>query len=110
MTVKMMLLKTGETLICDAKEVLQEESVRGYLLENPHIVETQEKTFLVEDEDYKGKSNYEIDVILTPWMILSKEKKFVVAHDYVATICEPLQRVKEMFLDKTDIKETLTND
>ena len=63
MAVKMILLKTGETLITDAQEVVQDEKVKGYLFKQPQIVRTQEKTMLME-EDTKN-SNYELDVILT---------------------------------------------
>ena len=101
MTIKLMLLKTGETIITDAKEVVSDEVVRGYLLENPHFVETKEKMVLTESDT--GKSNYEIDVILTPWLILSKDKKFVVSFDYIATICEPIDSVREMFIAKTEV-------
>ena len=38
MAIKLMLLKTGETLISDAKEVVQDEQVRGYMLEKPHYL------------------------------------------------------------------------
>lgn len=100
MSVKLMLLKTGETIITDAKEVLSGEITRGYLLSNPHFVNTKEKTLLVEGES--GKSNYEIDVILSPWLILSKDKEFIVNLDYVATICDPIESVKQMYLDKTE--------
>ena len=102
MTIKMMLLKTGETLISDAKEVVREDQIRGYLLENPHYVNTQEKNVLTEADT--GNSNYEIDVVLTPWLILSSDTKFVVSADYIATICEPIPSIKEMFLKKTDNK------
>ena len=98
MTVKLILLKTGETLISDAKEVVSGEDVRGYLLNKPHFVRTQEKTMLTESET--GKSNYELDVVLSPWMILSSDKDYIVAFDYVATICEPIPSVKEMYLNK----------
>jgi len=98
MTVKLILLKTGETLISDAKEVVSGEDVRGYLLNKPHFVRTQEKTMLTESET--GKSNYELDVVLSPWMILSSDKDYVVAFDYVASICEPISSVKEMYLNK----------
>ena len=73
MTVKMILLKTGETLIADAKEVVQEEQVRGYMLTQPQVIESQEKTLLVESET--KNNNYELDVFLRPWMILSKSKE-----------------------------------
>ena len=100
MTVKMMLLKTGETLISDAKEVVQDETVRGYLLAKPHYVRSQEKNVLMESDS--DNANYELDVMLTPWMILSSDKEFVVTADYVATICEPITSIKEMYLKKTE--------
>jgi len=100
MTIKMILLKTGETLITDAKEVVQEEQVRGYMLSQPQVVESQEKTLLIESET--SNSNYELDVILKPWMILSKDKEFVVTTDIVATICEPLDSIKDMYESKVN--------
>ena len=107
MAVKMILLKTGETLITDAQEVVQDEKVKGYLFKQPQIVRTQEKTMLME-EDNKN-SNYELDVILTPWMILSKNQEYVVTTDIVATICDPLDSVMEMYDSKvnpTPVSET----
>jgi len=101
-----MLLKTGETIIADAKELVSDEIVRGYLLGNPHYVETKEKMVLTESDT--GKSNYEIDVVLTPWLILSKDKEFVVARDYVTTICDPIPSVEEMYKDKTGIPLDVT--
>ena len=100
MTVKLMLLKTGETVISDAKEVVQEESVRGYLLKQPHYVRSQEKNVLMESDS--EKAIYELDVMLTPWMILSSDKDFVVTADYVATICEPISSIKDKYLKKTE--------
>jgi len=100
MTVKLMLLKTGETVISDAKEVVQDESVRGYLLKQPHYVRSQEKNVLMESDS--DNANYELDVMLTPWMILSSDKDFVVTSDYVATICEPITSIKDMYLRKTE--------
>jgi len=99
MSIKLMLLKTGETIIADAKELVSDELVRGYLLGNPHYVETKEKMVLTESDT--GKSNYEIDVVLTPWLILSKDKEFVVATDYITTICDPIPSVEEMYKEKT---------
>ena len=62
MAIKMILLKTGETIITDAKEVVQEEVTRGYLLTQPQIVEAHDKTFLTEESG--ANSNYEVDVVL----------------------------------------------
>jgi len=99
MSIKLILLKTGETIITGIKELVSDETVVGYLLINPHIVETKEKVVLTESES--GKSNYEIDVVLTPWFILSKDKQFIVQKDYIATICDPIQSVETMYTEKT---------
>lgn len=102
MTIKLMLLKTGETIITEAKQIVSDEVVTGYFLTNPHYVETQEKTVLMESDT--GKSNYEIDVVLTPWLILSKDKEFVVAVDYVVTVCDPIETVEKMYIAKTKVQ------
>ena len=98
MAIKLMLLKTGETIISDAKEVVQDEQTRGYLLSNPQTITTQEKSILMESETLNN--NYELDVILKSWMILSSDKEYVVTTDIVATICEPIESVKEMYDNK----------
>jgi len=106
MSIKLMLLKTGETIITSAKELVSEETVVGYLLSNPHFVETKEKVVLTESDS--GKSNYEIDVVLTPWLILSKDKQFIVSKDYIATICDPIESVETMYIEKTGISLEVT--
>ena len=82
MAIKLMLLKTGETIISDAKEVVQDEQTRGYLLSNPQTITTQEKSILMESETLNN--NYELDVILKSWMILSSDKEYVVTTDTVS--------------------------
>ena len=49
MSIKLTLLRSGETLISEMKELVAEESqqAHAYLLENPHIVETRDKSFQV---------------------------------------------------------------
>ena len=60
-------------------------------------------------ESDTGKSNYELDVLLSPWMILSSDTEYVVSADYIATICEPIPSVKDMYMNKvgdTPVSET----
>ena len=51
MSIKLTLLKTGEQLISEMKELVPEgqEQVHAYLLDNPHTVEINEKQFLLEN-------------------------------------------------------------
>ena len=112
MSIKLTLLRSGVTLISEMNELVAEESqqAHAYLLENPHVVETRDKSFLTEDEKKTG--NFGIDVILIPWIMLSADKKVIIPVDVVTTIVEPIASVKQMFIDKSEafsIKEE-TND
>ena len=101
MSIKLTILKTGETLISEMQELVSDQeqaSPHAYLLDNPHKVLTRDKEFLTEEE--KKQNKYGIDVLLTPWIILSKDKKIILPVDCVMTIVEPIEGVKKMFLDK----------
>ena len=112
MSIKLTLLKSGETLISEMKEQVaeKEQQAHAYLLENPHVVQTREKTFLSEEEKKIG--DFGIDVTLIPWIILSADKKIIIPVDVVTTIVEPIESVKQMFIDKSEafsIKEELND-
>ena len=100
MSIKLTLLKTGEQLISEMKELVPEgqEQVHAYLLDNPHTVEINEKQFITEEEKVEG--DYGINVALLPWIILSKDKKMMIPVDSVLTVVEPLESVTQLYLDK----------
>ena len=102
MSIKLTLLKSGETIISEMKELVaeKEQQAHAYLLENPHIVQTREKTFLTEEDKKTG--DFGIDVTLIPWIILSADKKVIIPVDVVTTIVEPIASVKQMFIDKSE--------
>ena len=102
MSIKLTLLKSGETLISEMKELVAEdkELAHAYLLENPHMVQIREKSFLTEDEKKTG--DFGIDVTLIPWFVLSADKKVIIPTDVVTTIVEPIASVKQMFIDKSE--------
>ena len=104
MSVKLTILKTGETLISDMQEVVSnenQETPQAYILNNPHLVKIREKQFLTEDE--KNDNKVGIDVLMTPWIVISSDKKILLPVDCVMTIVEPIEGVRKMFLDKNDV-------
>ena len=102
MSIKLTLLKTGEQLISEMKELVPEgqEQVHAYLLDNPHTVEINEKQFITEEEKVEG--DYGINVALLPWIILSKDKKMIIPTDSVLTVVEPIDAVTQLYLDKVN--------
>ena len=104
MSIKLTLLKTGEQLISEMKELVPEgqEQVHAYLLDNPHTVEINEKQFITEDEKDVGGGDYGINVALLPWIILSKDKKMIIPVDSVLTVVEPVDALTKLYQDKLD--------
>ena len=102
MSIKLTLLKTGEQLISDMKELSEEgnDEPKAYLLENPHTVEINEKQFVTEEEKKEG--DFGINVTLLPWIILSKASQMIIPTDSVLTVVEPLDSVTQLYLDKLD--------
>ena len=100
MSIKLTLLKTGEQLISDMKELSEEgkDEPKAYLLENPHTVEISEKHFVTEEEKKDG--DFGINVTLLPWIILSKDSQMVIPTDSVLTVVDPLDSVTQLYLDK----------
>ena len=109
MSIKLTLLKTGEQLISDMKELVSEgdENAHAYMLENPHTVEINEKQFITEEEKEEG--DFGINVSLLPWIIFSKDKKMLIPVDSVLTVVEPLDSVTQLYLDKLDAVDNLTD-
>ena len=112
MSIKLTLLKTGEQLISDMKELSEDgkDEPKAYLLENPHTVEINEKQFITEEEKKDG--DFGINVTLLPWIILSKDKQIVLPTDTVLTVVEPLDSLKQMYEEKSKtfkMEETLND-
>ena len=107
MSIKITVLKTGEHIISDMKELMTEgeENAQAYMLVNPHTYEINEKQFITEEEKELDEGDYGINVSLLPWIILSKDKKMIIPTDSVLTVVEPLESVTQLYLDKTNTFE-----
>ena len=111
MSIKITVLKSGEHIISDMKELMTEgeENAQAYMLVNPHTYEINEKQFITEEEKELAEGDYGINVSLLPWLILSKDKKMIIPTDSVLTVVEPLESVTQLYLDKLDAVDNLTD-
>jgi hypothetical protein len=104
MSIKLTLLKSGETLISDIKELVSENSETGkkeavaYLLNKPHRIAVRTEVLLTED--VVDDSKREIQISLSPWIVLSADEDITIPIDWVITAVEPLSSVKEMYQEK----------
>ena len=101
MAVKLAILQDNEQVITEIKELVDDGKPVGYLLKDPHRVVVNQP-FLVEKVD----DDTSIQVTLTPWILLTTDKDIVVPGNHVVTIVEPLDSVKEMYLEKINGSES----
>jgi hypothetical protein len=99
MSIKLVLLKSGEQLISDAKELVSEEKVCGYLLNQPQKVSVNRPILLTEDQSLEDVN---VEITLSPWILLTSDKDIVVPTDWVVTVVEPLNSLVKMYQEKLD--------
>ena len=97
MSIKLTLLKSGEEVIADIKEVRQEETdvLVSYLFKDPYCVKIKTTQVLVEDE-----SRPKHELAYYKWMSLSKDNDIIVNKDWVVCITDPLESVKNNYEEK----------
>jgi len=102
MTIKLLLLKSGEDLIADVQEMVagegDERRVIGYLLNKPCIVKMRNPNILPE-QNVEEQKKTAFEVALYPWMPLSADKVIPVPEDWVVTIVEPAAKLAEMYTE-----------
>ena len=96
MSIKLALLKSGESVIADMKELVSDDKVCGYLFKDPHVVDYRSHFLTEENEPPSG----ELRVTLSPWIILTSDKNIPVPRDWIITIVEPIDTVKEMYEER----------
>ena len=110
MTVKLVMLKSGEDIIADVKEIKSNEDVIGYYFNDPLIVkmyEPEEPTVLSEGTTNQYSSK--INIVFYPWVPLSAEKSVPCSADWVITIIEPIENLKKLYQEKLDGRQDSQN-
>ena len=109
MTVKLVMLKSGEDIIADVKEIKSEQDVVGYFFHDPLIVKMyspEEPVVLSEENGVESEHgttkeiSSKVGITFYPWVPLSAEKKIPCSADWVITMVEPMQNLKKLYQEK----------
>ena len=97
MSIQLALLKSGEEVIADIKEIRQEETdvLVSYLFKDPYCIKIKTTQILVEDE-----SRPKHELAYYKWMSLSKDNDIIVNKDWVVCITDPLDSVKQNYEER----------
>jgi hypothetical protein len=104
MSIKLVILKSGETIISDIREMIlgedESKAVIGYYLYNPCaiVLDSLDET---QEVDEKRK----VSIRLFDWMPLAKESKIPIVAEWVVGIVDPVDSLKETYSESYKIEE-----
>ena len=104
MSVKLLLLKSGEQVLADTKELRRKDDVpmvdkvHGYLLTQPHKVSANKPLVLTENVDEERN----VEITLSPRILLTEDKVMTIPKEWVITIVNPIDSIVKMYQEKID--------
>ena len=92
MSVLLLMLKSGEELIADTKELELDGNVIGFQLTNPQVLSLSRASTLNEEAEES-----KISVNFSKWQIYSDDSVFRIPADWVVTVCNPIESLKTSY-------------
>jgi hypothetical protein len=93
MTVKLVLLKSGEKIVSDIKEGFYEDKLVCYVLEKPCSVTINGSYKILDEESPKNR----VSISLSNWPPLSSDTTIELTPDWIITIVEPKIELKRLY-------------
>jgi len=97
MTIKLLLLKSGEDIVAEMQEMVVEEKVVGYFLHKPCVVRMRDHKEVVDDEVTEEKQKSQYQVKFYPWVPLAKDPVIPLSTDWVVTIVDPVDNLTKLY-------------
>ena len=101
MTIKLLLLKSGEDIIADVSEMAfgedEKKRIVGYFLKQPCVVKMRNPKEVTQKVEGAQKAGFEVS--LFPWMPLSKEKVIPITAEWVITMVDPIVKLNDMYVE-----------
>jgi hypothetical protein len=117
MTVKIVSLKSGEYIITEVQEAVDENQRRqAFVFNNPFVVkieplEGSELEFDIEDVEARQNIKGQYKILLSRWNPFTPDESIAVNPDWVISISDPMMSIVESYIkmtkpDETVLKET----
>ena len=95
MAIKLAVLKSGENVIADVKQLVDHnDKVMSLVFTNPYVVNLMTPQILFESD---SEEEYEHKVSFYPWLVLSNDKVIEVDPSWVVCVVQPNEMVKTSY-------------
>ena len=102
MSVQLVLLKSGEELISDVREIVNPDTheVLNVVFIRPVRVTVVQQGVLTEDSK-PGESV----LSFVPWLSTTKDEEFFLKDEWIVTVCEPTDAIRESYIKNIGVKD-----
>ena len=98
MSVKLALLKSGENIIADVKELISENNIVGYLFRNPQKISIKESIYIGEEPSEDDL----VEIVFSSWIPFTNDTEIPVRPDWLVTVVEPAGQIKKLYEEKVN--------
>ena len=99
MTIKLLVLKSGEDVVADVQEMVIEDKVVGYFLNKPCVVKMANYTPVEDEETTEQKQKNAYQIRFYPWVPLAKDPVIPLTMDWVVTMVDPIDKLTKLYIE-----------
>ena len=105
MSVNLVILKSGEELITDVREIKSGNDIVGYYFDDPLTLDynTDEEPEILLEEETELKYNSKVSISFFPWIPFADDrKKIPCSADWIVTIVKPQEQLIKHYQEKVN--------
>ena len=100
MSIKLLVLKSGEDVVADVQEMMVEDKVVGYFLNKPCVVKMSNYTPIQDEETDENSQKNGFQVRFYPWVPLAKDPIIPLTLEWVVTMVEPMEKLTKLYVEQ----------
>ena len=100
MSIKLLVLKSGEDVVADVQEMMVEDKVVGYFLNKPCVVKMSNYTPIQDEETDENSQKNGFQVRFYPWVPLAKDPIIPLTLEWVVTMVEPMEKLTKLYAEQ----------
>ena len=98
MSVRLVLLRSGEYVISDISEMIKDDKMIGFILSKPCVVEVKDVIPISRSIlDRSKAANKKLSINLFPWIPFSSDEDILVPMDWVVTFVTPFEDLMQIY-------------
>jgi len=99
MTIKLLVLKSGEDVVADVQEMVIEDKLVGYFLNKPCVVKMANYTPVEDEETTEQKQKNAYQIRFYPWVPLAKDPVVPITMEWIVTMVDPIDKLTKLYVE-----------